>query len=125
MGGGRGVLCRVSNHCSVYNPFRPSPLQAQRPSLNPSTSTLASSGSVAAAQPGASFAEQLAEKGSRHAMLLACLAESAVLHRLAPEVQRVLLDNAEKLEVATSLLGLQVSPAPHLHRLLFRISFFQ
>jgi hypothetical protein len=56
--------------------------------------------------PGASFAEQLSEKGSRHSMLLACLSESGVLHRLVPEVQRTLLDNAEKLEVVTALLRL-------------------
>ncbi|GAX78191.1 hypothetical protein CEUSTIGMA_g5633.t1 [Chlamydomonas eustigma] len=59
-----------------------------------------------AGHPGASFAEQLSEKGSRHSMLLACLSESGVLHRLVPQVQRVLLDNAEKLEVVTSLLRL-------------------
>ena len=32
-----------------------------------------------------------------------------MLHRLLPEVQRALLDNAEKLDVAAAMLGLQVS----------------
>lgn len=59
--------------------------------------------------PGASFLEQLTEKAARHAALLDCLAESAVLYRLEADVQRVLLENAEKLAVALALLNLQAS----------------
>jgi hypothetical protein len=48
---------------------------------------------VAASAPGASFAEQLTEKASRHSTLLSCLSESGVLHSLEPEVQvRLLLE---------------------------------
>lgn len=80
------------------------------PYLHPHTPYLPLISAGSMGEPGASFSEQLGEKGSRHTMLLACLAESGVYHRLIPEVQRVLFDNAEKLDVATALLALQVGP---------------
>ncbi|KAJ9533324.1 hypothetical protein QJQ45_026442 [Haematococcus lacustris] len=48
----------------------------------------------------------MAEKEQRHSLLLLILAEAGVLHSLPPAVLRSLLENAEKLAVVSSLLGL-------------------
>mmetsp|Transcript_19311 Transcript_19311/g.41732 ORF Transcript_19311/g.41732 Transcript_19311/m.41732 type:complete len:1007 (-) Transcript_19311:157-3177(-) len=61
-------------------------------------------GGAAATTGGVTFTEHLAEKEARHNMLLACLAEGGILHRLPPSVQGVLLENAEKLAVASAML---------------------
>ncbi|KAG2439233.1 hypothetical protein HXX76_004595 [Chlamydomonas incerta] len=74
----------------------------------------AAAAATAAAPPGGgaaagavSVAEQLADKESRHALLLQCLAMSGVLHALAPSVLRTLIENSEKLAVVVALHRLQ------------------
>ncbi|KAJ9533770.1 hypothetical protein QJQ45_026844 [Haematococcus lacustris] len=52
------------------------------------------------------LASLLSEKEQRHSLLLLILAEAGVLHSLPPAVLRSLLENAEKLGVVSSLLGL-------------------
>uniref|UniRef100_A0A7S3VQF7 Nucleoporin Nup133/Nup155-like N-terminal domain-containing protein n=1 Tax=Dunaliella tertiolecta TaxID=3047 RepID=A0A7S3VQF7_DUNTE len=57
---------------------------------------------------GGLMAQLLAEKEAKHALLLQCLGDGGMLHSLPKDVLRVILENAEKLAVASSVLALHM-----------------